>query len=87
MSALPIRVTFLSPVGEALGWKMLTPSGGNWRALNRLPRVQVFRRDYSPFPFRDCVRHGDGWAVWLRPEDPMPLKMNAVEAVTNAANP
>ena len=75
MAALPIRVTILSPAGEVLGSKLLTPSGGNWRALGRLPRVQLFTRRQSPFPGRDLERYGDGWAVRLLPDDPVPLNL------------
>lgn len=79
MPALPIRVTILAPSGEVLGWKMLTPSGGNWRALGRLPRVQVYRKRDNPFPARDCVPYGDGWAVRLMDGDPVPLNLETME--------
>lgn len=75
MPALPLRVTILSPAGEVLGWKSLKHSGGNWRALGRLPRVQLFTRRDSPFPARDLERYCDGWAVRLMDGDPVPMKM------------
>lgn len=86
MAALPLRVTFLSASGEVLGSKVLRPHGTNWRLLGTAPRVTVYPSTWDvPFRHRDCERYEDGWAVRLREGDPVPLKLEPVDAVTKCA--
>lgn len=86
MPALPIRVTFLGPSGEVLGAKVLRPHNTNFRLLGTQPRVTIYPRSWTAtFPHRDCVRYGDGWAVRLTEEDPLPLKLEPVDATTKCA--